>query len=158
MFSWTLFFNTNKKGAESSKFLNFFNFTQLFKWDDILWYFPGLCGVSEITMWHTRQASMNTSRMFPYSRRMMIVLWRPLHSVFSDKMIEAFSFQCHQQFWKDLPMKQTLHWRLIWPNFVSQCCVHRVSLKETKQLDFCFTVYKATMISRALSSHFVSWF
>ena len=33
-------------------------------------------------------------------------------------------------------MKQTLHWRLVWPNYVSQCCVHRVSLTVTKHLDF----------------------
>ena len=32
-------------------------------WDDIRWYFPGLCGVSETTMWHSRQASVNT---FPH--------------------------------------------------------------------------------------------
>ena len=33
-------------------------------------------------------------------------------------------------------MKQTLHWRRVWPNYVSQCCVHRVSLTVTKHLDF----------------------
>ena len=35
-------------------------------------------------MWHSRQASVNLSLMFPYSRRMMIVLRRPLHSVVSE--------------------------------------------------------------------------
>ena len=29
----------------------------------VLWYFPGLCGVSETTMWHCRQATVNT---FPH--------------------------------------------------------------------------------------------
>ena len=43
-------------------------------------------------------------------------------------------------------MKQTLHWRLVWPNFVSQCCAHRVSLTVTNHLDFCSTFYKADVI------------
>ena len=55
-------------------------------------------------------------------------------------------------------MKQTLQWRLVWPNFVSQCWADRVSLTVTKHLDFCSTFYKADVTSRALSSHFVSWF
>ena len=63
VFSWTLLFNTNKKGAVSSNFLNFFIYTPLFKWDDFRWYYPGLCGVSETSMWHSLQASVNT---FPH--------------------------------------------------------------------------------------------
>ena len=55
-------------------------------------------------------------------------------------------------------MKQTLYWRLVRPIFVSQCCANRVSLTVTKHLDFCCTFYKADVTSRALSSHFVSWF
>ena len=55
-------------------------------------------------------------------------------------------------------MKQTLHWRLVWANFVSQCCADPVSLTVTKHLDFCSTFYKADVTSRALSSHFVSCF
>ena len=50
-------------------------------------------------------------------------------------------------------MKQTLHWRLVWPNFVSQCCADPVSLTVTKHLDFCSTFYKADVTSRTLSSH-----
>ena len=38
-------------------------------------------------MWHSRQASVNLSLMFPYSRRMMIVLRWPLHSVVSDRNV-----------------------------------------------------------------------
>ena len=63
VFSWTLLFNTNKKGAVSSNFLNFFIYALLFKWADVCWYFPGLSVVSETTMWHSRQASVNT---FPH--------------------------------------------------------------------------------------------
>ena len=35
-------------------------------------------------MWHSHQASVNFSLMFPYSRRVMIVLRRPLYGVVSD--------------------------------------------------------------------------
>ena len=45
-----------------------------------------------------------------------------------------------------------------WLNFVSQCCVHRVALTVTKQLDFCSMFYNADVTSRALSSLFVSCF
>ena len=45
-------------------------------------------------------------------------------------------------------MKQTLHWRLVWPNFVSQCCLYRVSLTVTKHLDFWPTFDKADVTSR----------
>ena len=55
-------------------------------------------------------------------------------------------------------MKQTLHWRLGWANFVSQCCADPVSLTVTKHLDYCCTFYKANVTSRVLSSHLVSWF
>ena len=55
-------------------------------------------------------------------------------------------------------MKQTLHWWLVLPNSVSQCCVHLASVTVRKHHDFCFTFYKADVTSRALFTHFVSWF
>ena len=45
-----------------------------------------------------------------------------------------------------------------WPNCVSQCCVHRVSLTVSKHLDSCSPFHKAVVTSRAFPSHFVSWF
>ena len=158
MFSWTLFVNTNKKGAESSKFLNFFIYTPLFKWDDARWCFPLLCGVSETTMWHSSQASGNT---FPHV------------SLFTkdDDSAKMATAQCC--FWQ----KCFRHYRSIAPPILIgftheakialdagldklcfQCCALRVLLTVTKQLDFWPTFYKADMTSRALSSHFVSWF
>ena len=38
-------------------------------------------------MWHSRQASVNISLVYPYSRRMMIELRRPQHSVVSDRNV-----------------------------------------------------------------------
>ena len=57
VFSWTLSFISNKKGAGSSKILNLFIHAPCLKRDDVRWYFPGFCGVSEPTMWHSRQVS-----------------------------------------------------------------------------------------------------
>ena len=57
MFSWTLCFITKKKRAESSKILNLFIHAPLLTRDDVRWYFPGVCDVSETTMWHSGQAS-----------------------------------------------------------------------------------------------------
>ena len=47
----------------SSKILNLFFHAPLVTRDDDRWYFPGLCGVSETTMGHSRQASATT---FPH--------------------------------------------------------------------------------------------
>ena len=56
VFSWMLCFITNKECAASSKILNFFIHAPLLLRDDVRCNFPGLCGVSETTMWHSHQA------------------------------------------------------------------------------------------------------
>ena len=63
VFSWTICFITNEKGAESSKIRNVFIHAHLLTRDDDRWYFPRLCGVSETTVGHSRQASLTT---FPH--------------------------------------------------------------------------------------------
>ena len=50
----------NQKVAEFSKILKLFIHAHLLTRDDVRWYFPGLCGVSETTMWHSRKASVIT--------------------------------------------------------------------------------------------------
>ena len=52
-----------EKGAESSKILKFFIHAPLLMRDHVRCYFPELCGVSETTSWHARQASATT---FPH--------------------------------------------------------------------------------------------
>ena len=84
------FFITNEKGAESTKILNLFIHAPLLTRDDDRCYFPGLCGVSETTMGHSRQASATISLMFPYSRRVMIVLRWSLFGVVSDGRVLGF--------------------------------------------------------------------
>ena len=51
---------TYKKGAESSKNLNIFIHAPLLMGDDIRYYFTGMCGVSETTMWNSLQGSVTT--------------------------------------------------------------------------------------------------
>ena len=46
--------------------------------------FVGLCGVSETTMWHSRQASASTFPHVSLFTNMMIVRRRSLYGVFSD--------------------------------------------------------------------------
>ena len=85
VFSWTLLFNTNKKGAVSSNFLNFFIYTPLFKWDDVVDISVD-CQLSQRPLCGTLvRLPWTLSLVIPYSRRMMIVLRRPLHSVVCDR-------------------------------------------------------------------------
>ena len=55
-----LCFITYENGAESSKIWNLFIHAPLFMRDDVRCYFSGLCGVSETTLWHSRQVSATT--------------------------------------------------------------------------------------------------
>ena len=45
-----------------------------------------------------------------------------------------------------------------WPNVVSQFCVRRVSITVPEHLDSSTKFHNADVTSRALYSHFVSWF
>ena len=58
-----LYFFTNEKDAESSKILNIFIHVTLLTRHDDRCYFPGLFGVLETTMWHSRRASAS---IFPH--------------------------------------------------------------------------------------------
>ena len=84
MFSWTLCIITNERGADCSKMLNLFNRAPLLTSDDDHCYFPGLCGVSETTLGHSRQASATTFPHVSLLRRVMIVLRRYLYGVVYD--------------------------------------------------------------------------
>ena len=82
------------------------------------------------------------SLMFAYSRRMTLVLRRPLHSVVSDRNVLGIFVQLPPAVLIWFTHEETLHWRLLGPNFFSQCCVYHVSLTVTKHLDFWPTLYK----------------
>ena len=85
MFSWMRRFITNKKGADSSKLLNVFFHAVLLTRDDDRWYFPGLGGVSETTMGHSRQASATTFPHVSLFTKGDDSARRSLYSVVSDR-------------------------------------------------------------------------
>ena len=84
MFSRTLWFITKKKGAESSKFLTFL-YTLPYLSEMMFVDIALDCVVSQRTLCGTHvRVPRPLSLMFPYSRRMMIVLRRSLYVVVSD--------------------------------------------------------------------------
>ena len=65
-----------------------------------------------------------------------MVLRRPLHSVDSDRNVLGIFVPLSPAVLLGFTHEANIALRLVWPNFVSQCCVHRVSLTDTKHLDF----------------------
>ena len=158
VFSWTLFFNTNKKGAESSKFLNFF--FGLPYLSEMMFVDISLdCVVSQRPICGTLfRLPWTLSLMIPYSRRMMIMLRRPLHSVVSDRNDLGI--------FVPLPpavlMRFTNEANIVWEAGLAKFCFSVLCWScithGNKALWFLSTFYKADVTSRALSSHSVSWF
>ena len=156
VFSWTLCFITNKKGAEPSK----------------PWFFSFMLP-------YERWCSL-TFRWIVRSLRDQYVA---LCSGFCDHFPSCFPFTKGDESAKTVPVRccfpRTDFWPFhsidgrgfdriypggkhfvgipCWPNFVSHCCLCWVSLTVPKHLDFCSTFHKADVTPRALSSHFVSW-
>ena len=84
VYSWTLCFITNEKGAESSKILKVFIHVPLLTRDDDRLYFPALVGYQR-PLWGTLvRLPRPLSLMFLYSRRVTIVLRWSLYGVVSD--------------------------------------------------------------------------
>ena len=94
--------------------------------------------------------------MFPYSRRVMIVLIRSLYGVVSDGRVLGFSFHCRQQFERISRGSKHFVGSGFRPNCFSQCCVCRVSLTVSKPLDSCSPFHEAVVTSSAFPSHFLS--
>ena len=98
------------------------------------------------------------SLMFPYSRRVIIVLRRSLYGVVSHGRVLGLFVPLPPAFLQDFPREQTFRWKRVLDENLSQCCVRRVSLTVPKHLDSCSTFHKAVVTSRAFPSHFVSWY
>ena len=93
--------------------------------------------------------------MFPYSRRVMIRLRRPLRCCFIRSCFGAFRSIAASSFASISPGSKHFVGSGFWPNCLSQkCCVRRVSLRVPKHLDSCSTFHKAVVTSRAFPSHF----
>ena len=74
------------------------------------------------------------SLMFPYSRRVMIVLRRSLCGVVSDVVFGPFRSIAASSFDRISPGSKHFVGSVFWPNCLSQCCVRRVSRTEPKPM------------------------
>ena len=116
------------------------------------------CVVSQRPLYGTLVGFLRTlSLLFPYSRRMMIVLRRSLYCVFLTSIIWPFRSIATTIFDRVYPGSKHFVRSGFCPNYVSQCCVRLVSLTVPKPLDSCSTFLKSIVTSRAFPSHFVSW-
>ena len=66
--------------------------------DDVRRYFPGLCGVSEITVWQSRQVSTTNVPHVSLFTKVDDSAETAPYSVVSYGHVFAFSFHCHHQF------------------------------------------------------------
>ena len=114
--------------------------------DDVRRYFPGLCGVSEITVWQSRQVSMTNFPHVSLFTKVDDSAETAPYSVVSYGHVFAFSFHCHHQFERISPGSQHFVGSWFLQNFVSQCSVHRVSLTVPKHLYSCSTFNKGNVI------------
>ena len=89
---------------------------------------------------------------------MMIVLREPLQSLVSDRNVLGIFVPLPPAVLRGFTHEANIALEAGLAKFLSRCCVHRVSPKETKNLEFCSTFYNADVTSRALCSHFVSRF
>ena len=154
MFSWTLCFITKKKRAESSKILNLFIHAPLLTRDDVRWYFPGVCDVSETTMWHSGQASTtNFPHVILYTKGDDSAKMDPVRCCFWRTWFWPFRLIATSSFDRIYPGSKHFVGSGCWKNSVSQCGVRWVSLTVPKHLDTCSTFHKADV-----TSHVVSWF
>ena len=117
------------------------------------------CLVSQRPLWGTLvRPPRPISLMFPYSRRVMILLRRSLYGVVSNGRVLGLFIPLPPAVLTGFPQGASISWNRVCPNCLSQCCVRRVSLTVQKHIDSCSTFHKANVTSRAFPSHFVSWF
>ena len=158
MFSWTLFFNTNKKGLSPRT-----NWTYSF----ILPYLSEMifvdisldCEFSQRPLCGTLvRVPWTLSLLFPYSRWMMIVLRRPLHSVVSDRNVLGIFVPLPPAVLIGFTHEANIALEAGWAKFCFSVLCSSFFSHGKKAPWFCFTLYKADVTSWDLFSHFVSWF
>ena len=110
-------------------------------------------------MGHSRRLPRPLSLMFPYPRRVMIVLRRSLYGAVSDGRVLGLFVPLLPAVLTGFPKGANISLEVgFGPIVFLKCCVRRVSLTVPKHLDSCSTFHKAIVTSRAFPSHFVSWF
>ena len=114
------------------------------------------CVVSQTPRWGTLvRFPRPLSLMFPYSRRVMIVLRWSLYGVVSDGSVLGLFVPLPPAVLTGFPQEANISLEAAVGRIVFQSCVHRVSLTVQKHLDSCATFHKAVVTSRAFPSHFV---
>ena len=117
------------------------------------------CVGSQRQLWGTLvRLPRPLSLMFPYSRRVIIVLRRSLYGVVSGGRVLGLFVPVTPAVLTGFPQGANITLEAAVAHFVSQCCIRLVSLTVPKHLDSCSTFHKAVVTSRAFLSHFVSWF
>ena len=92
------------------------------------------------------------SLMFPYSRRVMIVLRRPCTVLFLTDVFWPFRSIAASTFHRISPGRKHFVGSGLWPNCLSQYCVRRVSLMVPKHLDSSSTLPEA-VVTLGLTQH-----
>ena len=132
MLSWTLFFNTNKKGAESSKFLKV-SFMLPYSREMMIVDISLYCGVSQRPVSGTLvRLPRPLSLMFQNSRIVMIVLRRSLYSVVSDGRVLGLFVPLSPAGLTGFPREQTFRWKrvlaeLCFSVLCSSCFTHGIN-------------------------------
>ena len=117
------------------------------------------CVLSQRPLWVTLvRLPRPLSLMFPYSRRVMIVLRRSQYGVVSVGRVLVLFVPLPPAVLTGFPREQTFRWKRVLSELSFQCCVRRVSLTVPKHLDSCSTFHKAVVTSGAFPSHIVSSF
>ena len=81
--------------------------------DDDRCYFPGLCGVSETTMGHSRQASATTFPHVSLFTTVMIVLRRSLYGVVSEGRVLGLFVALPPAVLTGFPQEQAFRWKRV---------------------------------------------
>ena len=117
------------------------------------------CVVSQRPLWGILvRLPWTLSLMFPYSRRMMLVLIRPLHSVVSHRNVLGIFIPLPPAVLIGFTHEANIALEAGLAKFCFSVLCWSCFTHGNKHLDFCSTFYKADVTSRALSSSFFSWF
>ena len=116
------------------------------------------CVVSQRPLWGTLVRLLRPpSLMFPYSRRVMIVLRRSLYGVVSDGRVLGLFVPLPPAVLTGFPQGASISLEAGFTELsFSNCWVRRVSLTVPKHLDSCSTFHNAVVTSRAFPSHFIT--
>ena len=117
------------------------------------------CVESQRPIWGTLvRLPRPLSLMFPYSRRVIIVLTRSLYGVVSDGCILGLFVPLPPAVLTGFPQGANISLEAGFGRIVFLSAVFVVFHTVPKHLDSCSTFHKAVVTSTAFPSHIVSWY